>query len=54
MMDELSDAFFEKVQLTVEMKIDVTDDDMALLEYYLSKYEDDAYKAAKAIGLFGD
>ena len=52
-IDELNDAFFELITTKIELKISIADDDAKLLEYFLEKYSDDAYKAAEAISIFG-
>ena len=53
-IDELSDALFEIITTKVELQIGINDDEASKLEYFLTKYEDNAYRAAEAIALFGD
>lgn len=53
-IDELSDALFEVITTKVELQIGINDDEASLLEHFLTKYEDNAYKAAEAISIFGD
>jgi TP901 family phage tail tape measure protein len=48
---EYYDDLLEKTTYIVELKVDVNDDDLQLMEYYLNKIEDDAYEAAQAIAL---
>ena len=52
--NKLYDQLLEKTQLVVTLKINVEDDNLKLIDYFLNKIEDDAYKAAKRIALMGD
>lgn len=52
-IDELNDAAFELITTKVDLEIGINDDEAKLLDYYLEKYSDDAYKAAEAISIFG-
>ena len=54
MLNELSDMALELTKLKVELKIEVNDDTLKLLEYRLARIEDNAYKTAEAISLIGD
>ena len=54
MLNELSDLALDLTKTRVELKIDVDDDTLKLLEYRLSRIEDNAYKTAEAISLIGD
>lgn len=51
--NKVFDQLLEKVQLTVTIKIDVQEDTLKLLDFYLERIQDDAYKAAERIGLIG-
>ena len=53
-LNELADLYLKLTQEQVEMRIDVSDDQLKMLEYQLEKIEDDAYKTAEAIALLGD
>jgi len=53
-MDDLADKLLELTKTKVELKIDISDDKIELLDYMLEKIEDDAYKVAEAIALIGD
>ena len=46
------DLQLEKIQYAIELKLNIAEDGLAVLEYQMSKIEDNAFKAAEAIGLF--
>ena len=48
------DLELEKIQYAVELKINIAEDSLALLEHQLDNIEDDAFKAADAIRLLGE
>ena len=59
--DELNEKFYEwqdnnyeALQLELELKLEVNDDDLRMLDYFLSKYENDFYKRSESAGLMGD
>ena len=45
------DLQLEKVQYSVEIQLDIPENEIAIIEYQLGKIEDDAFKSAEAIGL---
>ena len=45
------DLKLEKIQYSVEVQLEIPDNEIAVLEYKLGKIEDDAFKSAEAIGL---
>ena len=45
------DLKLEKIQYSVEVQLEIPDNEIAILEYKLGKIEDDAFKSAEAIGL---
>lgn len=51
---ELEDLEYEKLEYTVEIKTLVNDTGLKKIEFALGRIEDDAYKAAEAIGLLGE
>lgn len=51
LINQRLDAQLEKVQYTVEVKLDVSEDQVKLLEYQLGRIEDDSFKSLEAIGL---
>ena len=51
--DALYDANLEKIEYTVQIKVDIADDDKAYIDFLMQKIEDDAFAAADAIGLLG-
>ena len=46
------DLQLEKIQYAIELKLNIAEDGLAVLGYQMSKIEDNAFKAAEAIGLF--
>jgi len=44
----------EKVDLKVQLKIDVSDDSLKLIDFMLERIQDDAYEAANRISLIGE
>jgi hypothetical protein len=52
-MDALYDFNMEKIEYTVQIKVDIADDDKAYIDFLMQKVEDDAFAAADAIGLLG-
>lgn len=53
-MEELSDKALELTQIKFELNMSIIEDQLEWLDYSLSKIEDDAYSAAKAIALMGE
>lgn len=51
LLNQRIDLQLEKVQYTVELKLNVSEDQVKLLEYQLGKVEDDGFKSLEAIGL---
>lgn len=51
LINQRLDAQLEKVQYTVEVKLDVSEDQVKLLEYQLGRISDDGFKSLEAIGL---
>lgn len=51
LINQRIDLQLEKVQYKVEVKLDISKDEVAVLEYQLGKVEDDAFKSLEAIGL---
>ena len=45
------DLQLEKVQYSIEIQLDIPENEIAIIEYQLGKIEDDAFKSAEAIGL---
>lgn len=54
LVNQRIDAQLEKVQYKVEVKLDVSKDEVAVLEYQLDRINDDAFKSLDAIGLLFD
>ena len=52
--NKLADQALEKIEFKVQIKVDASDDDLAYIEFLMSKIEDDAFAAAESIGLLGD
>lgn len=52
-MEKLADKALELTQIKFELNMSVIEDQLEWLDYSLEKLEDDAYGAAKAIGLMG-
>lgn len=53
-MEELADKALELTQIKFELNMSIIEDQLEWLDYSLSKIEDDAYSAAKAIALMGE
>ena len=53
-MDALYDFNMEKIEYTVQIKVDIADDHKAYLDFLMQKIEDDAFAAAEAIELLGE
>lgn len=51
LLNQRIDLQLEKVQYTVELKLNVSEDQVKLIEYQLGKVEDDGFKALETIGL---
>lgn len=51
LINQRLDAQLEKVQYTVEVKLDVSEDQIKLLEYQLGRISDDGFKSLETIGL---
>lgn len=49
MQSQIKEMALEKIVFEIEFKIEMTEDDKALLEFLLNRMEDDAYSAAKKI-----
>ena len=49
LLNQRIDLALEKVQYEVELKLNVSDDSLALIEFQLNMLEDNAFKAAEAI-----
>ena len=45
------DLQLEKVQYSIEIQLEVPENEIAIIEYQLGRIEDDAFKSAEAIGL---
>lgn len=54
MLNELADLRLEKLKYNVEVRIELNDDDLKLLDHLLNEIEDDAFAAAEKIDLLGD
>ena len=54
LINQRIDAQLEKVQYKVEVKLDVSKDEVAVLEYQLGRIDDDAFKSIDAIDLLID
>ena len=52
--NEVYDKLLEKIEYTVEIKIEVSDRDKAYLDYLIGKTENNAYNTAEAISLIGE
>ena len=52
-MEELADKALELTQIKFELNMSIIEDQLEWLDYSLTKLEDDAYGAAKAIALMG-
>lgn len=53
LQNQLADSLRERIEAKIKIDIDLSEDDLKLLEYYLDKLEDNAYDAAESIGLIG-
>ena len=54
LLNQRLDLELEKIQYAIELKLNVAEDSLALLDYQMSRIEDDAFKAAQAVGLFAE
>lgn len=52
-LDELYSKNLEKLEYSVQIKVDMADDDKAYIDFLMQKIEDDAFAAADAIDLLG-
>lgn len=52
-LDKIYDLKLEKVEYTVELKVDVEDDTLELLEFLMDRVGESAYRAAERIELLG-
>ena len=48
---QLQDLRFEELNYSLELKMDINDQDLELLNYYIGKIEDDVYHRAEALSL---
>ena len=53
-MDQIMENNYTKIMEELELEIVVNEDDLELLDYYLSKIEDDFYSMAEAASLMAD
>lgn len=53
MLREIYDLKFEALTYEIEVGIELEEDDLKLLDYYLEKLDDDAFSAAESITLLG-
>lgn len=51
MLDKRTDMMLEKIKMEVELKMDISEDSLEVLEYELKKLDDKAFTAAEAIEL---
>lgn len=54
LLNQRLDLELEKIQYAIELKLNIAEDSLALLEYQMGRIEDDAFKAAEAVGLFAE
>ena len=47
---EWQDNNYEILNLELELKVEINDANMEMIEYYMSKIEDDVYASAEAFG----
>lgn len=52
-VDQQADLQLKKIQYAIELKLNVADDSLAVLNYQLDRLEDKAFSAAEAIALMG-
>ena len=52
-LDQQTDLQLKKIQYAIELKLNVADDSLAVLNYQLDRLEDKAFSAAEAIALMG-
>ena len=52
-LDQQADLQLKKIQYAIELKLNVADDSLAILNYQLNQLEDKAFSAAEAIALMG-
>lgn len=51
---EIQELILDKIVSNIELKIEIEDTALEVIDYYMSKIEDDVYKTAEAIELLGD
>ena len=54
LLDQKADAQLKKIQYAIELKLNIADDGLAVLEYQLENLEDKAFSAAESIALMGE
>ena len=52
-LNQIYDLKLEKVEYTVELKVDVAEDSLELIDFLMERIEDDAFKAAEQIDYLG-
>ena len=52
-LNKIYDLRLEKVEYTVELKVDVAEDSLELIDFLMERIEDDAFKAAEQIDYLG-
>lgn len=52
--NEWQDKNFEKLSTEIEIKVEINDSDLKVIDYYLNKISDDFYKLAEAAGYMTD
>lgn len=53
LVNQRIDLLLEKVKYEIELKLSVSEDSLEVLDYQLSRLEDDAYAVAEVLGLLG-
>ena len=51
--NEIADLALEKIELKTSIKVELAEDEIAYIDFLMTKIEDDAFAAAEAIGLWG-
>lgn len=51
---EIQELILDKIVSNIELKTEIEDTALEVIDYYMSKIEDDVYKTAEAIELLGD
>ena len=54
MLDDIYDKNLETIELNVQVKMDIIDDNQAYIDFLMQKYEDDAFAIADAIKLLSN